>query len=460
MKSKKKQWKLHLTSVQIIPLVFFALIMAGTLLLMLPFATVSGKETSFLNALFTAATCVCVTGSVVVTTAVHWTLFGKIVILFLIQMGGIGIISVCALITLAARRKFSLSNILLLRDVYNLDSVSGIGRFLMRVIRGTLIVELVGMIGYLPVFIPQFGVVRGTWYSFFTSVSAFCNAGVDIIGPDSLIPYAFHPLVLITTILMIIMGGLGYVVWFDLIANLRNAWKQDNRKKHLFHFLNEHTHLVLRMTLILIVAGAVLVFAIEYDNPKTIGNMPLGAKILNSIFQSVTFRTAGFATIPQEHLKEATTLVGDVWMFIGGSPVGTAGGIKTVTIFILIANVWTFLRGRKETIVLRRSISEGLIRKATAIVSVHFVMVLFFCTGLMLFSGVGFTDAMYETISAISTVGLSRALTPLLNDIGKCIIILAMFMGRIGPISMLLLFNPHGTKKNQLHCARGRFIVG
>lgn len=462
---KTKKYLLNLlasrfSSAQIIPIAFLCLILVGALLLTLPISTAPGNQTSFLTALFTSTTSVCVTGSVVVETASHWSLFGKIVILFLIQFGGLGIIAVLGLVVFLAGQEFSLGGSLLLKDAYNLNSAKGIGRFLGRVYIGTLIVEFIGALGFMPAFIHRYGLLRGVWYSFFTSVSAFCNAGIDIMEPDSLVSYRSNPLVLLVTMTLIVLGGIGYVVWFDILSLRKKEFFRRAKIRTSFKRLSEHTRLIIILTAFYILIGAFFVFIFEYNNPGTLGPLPLRGKILNSFFESVTFRTAGFATFPQENMKETTSIIGIMLMFIGGSPVGTAGGVKTITVFVLIINVLAFIRDKDQVTILRRRIPDDVIRKAIAIITVHFVIASVLCICLMATSTLPFIDAMFEIMSAVSTVGLSRAVTPELNTIGRCIVILAMYLGRIGPISMLLFFNTGGTRNKGVRYADGRFIVG
>ncbi len=450
----------RLTSAQVIPVSFLIVIAVGTLLLMLPFSTASGEHTDFLTALFTSTTSVCVTGLVVVDTYIHWTLFGKIVILFLIQLGGLGMISVTSIIMLLAHKKFSLGMTVMLHDSFNLNSLSGLMRFLVRVFKGTLIVEGFGALMYMPAFIPQFGVLRGIWYSVFTSISAFCNAGIDIIGPDSLISYNSNGLVMFTTMLMIVLGGLGYIVWFDVLNGFRNGIRHRYNPIQIYKRFSEHTKLVLTLTLVLIVGGAAVIFVTEYSNPLTIGNMPLGDKILNSVFQSVTFRTAGFAAVPQQYLRESTCAFGDILMFIGGSPVGTAGGIKTVTFFAVILNAVSYIRNRNEAVVYNRRFSPDTIRKAAAVMTVSFFVSFVMLFLLMLFCDVTLADGIFEVLSATCTVGLTRGLTPFLGVAGRIIIIISMYLGRIGPISMALFFTSKKNDKNKVKHIPGGFIVG
>lgn len=446
----------HLKTTQIIPLGFLGLILIGSLLLMLPISTASGEVPDYSTALFTATTSVCVTGSVVVDTFSYWSHFGQAVILLLIQFGGIGIVSVVSLIIVFSRKKKSFVEVMLLRDSFNLDGMRGVAPFINRVFMGTITVELLGAIGYLFAFIPQFGVLGGIKNSIFTSVSAFCNAGIDIMGPDSLAKYHDKPVVLITTMFLIIAGGIGYVVWFDLGFQHKRIWKRNKNPQGS----GEHTKLVIRITLALILIGAVLTLILEWNNEKTIGNMPIWEKALNSTFQSVTYRTAGFTTFSQGDMHESTALIGDILMFIGGSPVGTAGGVKTVTIFVVVVNVISFIKGRYDVVIFGRRLSDELIRKANAIVAVHLLMALVLTTALVIAENSSLTDSLYEVMSAICTVGVSRGMTPNLSLAGRIIIILAMYLGRIGPISMALFFNTGGKNKNNIRFSRGRFIIG
>ena len=440
---------------QIIPISFLAAILVGTLLLLLPFSTAEGETTSLLTALFTATTSVCVTGLVVADTFSHWSLFGHIVILVLIQLGGFGVITVTSMIMLMAKKHFSLADRTLLQDAMNLDTRSGLLGFLRRVVKATFLVEGAGAFLYCFAFIPEFGPVKGIWVSVFTAISAFCNAGIDIIGPDSLIRYNQNPLVMGVTMALIVLGGLGYVVWFDVITKGKANW----RPNLFLRRLGEHTKLVLVLTAVLLAAGTLAVYLAEVGNPGTLGPMKAGDKWMNALFQSVTFRTAGFAAVPQQELTPATCAAGYFLMFIGGSPVGTAGGVKTVTVAIVILNAVSYIRGRRDTVIFRRSVSEELIRKSSAIVAVSISAVILLTILLLLTNPVSFTDCLYESVSALATVGLTRGLTPSLNGIGRILIIIGMFLGRIGPISMALFFTRAGGGSG-ISLAEGRFYAG
>ncbi len=444
----------RLTSAQIIPLGFLLLILLGTGLLWLPFAAAPGAHTSFLTALFTATTSVCVTGLVVVDTYAHWSLFGKLVILLLIQLGGLGVIAVSSSILLLMRRRLSIRDRVLLRDAFSLDSISGLVGFLRRVFVGVFAVEGVGALLYAFAFVPRYGLVKGVWFSIFHAVSAFCNAGLDLIGPDSLLSYADNAWVLSVTMALIVLGGLGFVVWFDCQAVL------GSRLRHGKARLSVHSRLVLWLTLALIASGTGLVLLLEYRNPATLGAMPFGQKLLHSLFQSVTFRTAGFAAIPQGGLMDATVLIGCLYMFIGGSPMGTAGGVKTVTMLVLVAEALAHVRGRSETVLLRRRVSPALIRKATSILFVSLTVSLGMSAALLLTDGLPLSDTLYEVFSATATVGLSKGITAHLSVAGRWIIILCMYLGRIGPISLALFFGGDEAQKNEIRHAKGSFYVG
>ena len=325
--------------------------------------------------------------------------------------------------------------------------------------RDIFIVEGIGAILSAFVFVPEFGNAKGIYVSIFHSVSAFCNAGIDVIGSDSLCRYSGNYFILFVTMMLIVLGGLGFVVWFD-VANAVGSLlsKKEGTKRIRLH---EQTKLVLALTTTLIVSGAVLTFLAEMDNPATMKNMSLGGKIWNSFFQSVTFRTAGFMTVSQKGLREVTALFGLMYMFIGGSPMGTAGGVKTVTFFALILYAISFLRDHEKPVVFNRSFSFETIRKAVAIILISFLVTSLLSIMLMFTDhGILMTDALFETFSATATVGLSRNLTATLTPAGRMIIIAAMYLGRIGPISLVMFFRGQKAKKNLLISAEGKYYMG
>ncbi len=438
-----KKQRLSISTTHIILLSFFIAIIIGAVLLCLPISSASGRATPFLDALFTATTSTCVTGLVVIPTVSSWSVFGQIVILLLIQIGGLGVITIMSGVMILLHKKMGIGDRLLLQDAFNLNSLSGLVRFVKRVVAGTLIIEGLGAALYMIVFIPQFG-AKGIWISIFTSVSAFCNAGIDIIAENSLCNYALNPIVNIVTCALIITGGIGYIVWWDVIRVLKHMPK---KKTKIFSALTLHSKIAITATLILIFLGAAFIFAFEYNNPQTIKDYTLFEKMQVSLFQSVTTRTAGFATVPQENLTNASSMVCLLLMFIGGSPVGTAGGIKTVTFVIILASAFSSIRNKEDTELFGRRLTKQAVSKAIAVTCMSFIIMFVSTVMLCAVTDASALDILYETVSATATVGLTRNLTTSLDSIGKLIIIMTMYLGRVGPISLAIAFNQ--KKQNQ-----------
>lgn len=440
----KKTSQLKLSTTQTVMLSFFLAILAGSILLALPFSSKSGEAVPYIDALFTATTSVCVTGLVTLPTVSTWSVLGQIIILVLIQIGGLGIITIMFGFMIGFHRKLGLGDRMLIQDAFNLNTLSGLVKFIRKVLLGTFVVEGIGALLYMTVFIPEYG-PKGIWISVFNSISAFCNAGIDIIAEDSLCSYALNPIINITTCLLIILSGIGYIVWWDFIR-VFDKFKQQKWK--CFRSLTLHSKIAISATFVLIAAGTFLFFVFEYHNPLTIGDYSFIEKLQAAFFQSVTTRTAGFATIPQQNLTNASAMVSLLLMFIGGSPVGTAGGIKTVTIVVLVASALATIRNKEDVVLFHRTVSKQAISKAVAVASISF-MVMFTSTVLLAaVTDASALDIVYETISATATVGLTRNLTPSLNLWGKIIIIVTMYLGRVGPISLLLAFNTQKEKKN------------
>ena len=452
--------RIRITPVHYIPLSFLLVIVVGALLLMFPAASAQGRQTDFLTALFTSTTSVCVTGLVVVDTYAHWSLLGQFIILVLIQIGGLGVVAVASMIMLIGRVKFNLGERMLLTDSLNIDRRRGLLSFLTRMFRGVFIIEMAGALLCAVKFVPMFGIKKGLWASLFQSVSAFCNAGMDVVGPNSMIDLRTSHILMFTTMFLIVAGGIGFVVWFDIIDGIRNGIRFRYSPSAFFSRFPEHSRLVIILTIGLILFGAAGIFVTEYSNPDTLGNMDLSGKIINSLFQSVTFRTAGFASIPQDKLRQISCMIGYLLMFIGGSPVGTAGGIKTITAFLFFMNAFSYINGKDENVVFHRRVPEDMMRKASAIVffslAAVFVMTVFLISG----GGIMLIDGLYEVISALGTVGLSRGLTPQLGTGGRIIIILSMYLGRIGPISMAIFFTGGNAPANAVKHSSGKFYVG
>lgn len=437
---KKKVF--HLASTHYILLSFLVAILVGSVLLAMPISSATGEGTPYIDALFTATTATCVTGLVTVPTVTHWSVFGQVVILILIQIGGLGIITIMAGIAALLHKKMGLADRVLLQDAFNLNTLSGLEAFVKKVIKGTLLIEGIGALCYMLVFVPEFG-LKGIWISIFTSVSAFCNAGIDILAENSLCDYAVNPIINITTALLIIIGGLGYIVWWDLLRVCK-----EKRAIKRFRMLTLHSKIVISTTILLIVAGGVLLLIFEYSNPNTMGGYSFLEKVEVAFFQSVTTRTAGFATIPQENLTNSSALVCMILMFVGGSPVGTAGGIKTVTFAVLVVSAIATIRNHKEVNLFGRALTKEAVSKAMAVAGMSFAILFVSTVLLSAVMQADLLDILYETISATATVGLTRNLTSSLNIYGKIIIIATMYLGRVGPISLAVAFNLKREKTN------------
>lgn len=431
--------KPRLSTTQLITLGFLAAVLAGSVLLMLPVSSASGEMTPYLDALFTSATSVCVTGLTVVDTFSHWSLFGKIVILLLIQLGGLGVISFTTGIMVLIGRKITLKDRLLLESAFNLDNLSGLVRFLGKVFKGTMLIEGVGALLSMPVFCPKYG-LRGIWISIFHSVSAFCNAGIDILGPNSLEPYANNLWLNLVTMALIILGGIGFIVWWDVLRVAGMVRRGEIRKGLFWQRLGLHTKITLFTTAVLIVGGWVLFLVMEWDNPETLGSLNPASRVLAALFQSVTTRTAGFATVPQSGLRTESVLLSVVLMFIGGSSVGTAGGVKTSTIALIFLSAASVVRGRETVTAYHRTIPEKLVRRASAIVAISLTTLVAATALLSLFQVGNLDDLLFETASALGTVGLTRGISAQLGAAGKLLITCCMYFGRVGPISLAIAF--------------------
>ena len=445
----EKLKKIRLTTTQLLATGFLGIILLGGILLWLPISNT--RPISLIDALFTAVTSVCVTGLVTVTPAVQFTLFGKIVLLILIQIGGLGIIACVTAFFIIMKRRISLKERVVILEAYSMESLSGMVAMILRILKGTICLEGIGALLYSFRFVPEFGVVKGIGYSVFHAVSAFCNAGIDILGDSSFIPYADSVVVNFTTILLVVLSGLGFTVWQDLGQNLKKVWKKELELRRLFKKLRLHSKIVLIMTSVLIVSGTLAFLLLEYNNPGTIGDMSFGEKLMSSLFHSVSTRTAGFATVPQGELTQGTMFTTCILMFIGGSPGGTAGGGKTTTIAMLILCCVSVLQNKKDVECFGRRIQADNIRTGICVVILAFVSLLAGTTLLTIFEGdVDFIRIMYETTSAIGTVGLSADLTSQLCTASKFVIMVLMYIGRLGPITFALAFGTGRKSKNHI----------
>lgn len=419
---------------------FLGVILLGAVLLYLPVSNT--QPIAFTDALFTSATSVCVTGLVTVVPASQFTLFGKVILLLLIQIGGLGVIACGTLFLFLLNKKITIQERVVLKEAYGADRLGGIVRLVRKVILGTFAVEGAGAVLYAFQFIPEYGLVRGIGYSVFHAVSAFCNAGIDILGSSSLSSYVTNPVINVTTILLIILSGIGFTVWFDVIDNNRRLVRGEVPKRWWFTRLRLQSKLAIMMTVFLILAGTVFVFLAEYGNPNTIGELSMGQKLMASMFQSVTTRTAGFCTVSQGALHTESKLFCAILMFIGGSPGGTAGGVKTTTFAMLFLACLTFVRGGNDTECMGRKITVANFRTGFAVVMVAFAVFIAGTIAVLFLEpdSILLENVIYETASAVGTVGLSADLTPRLCRASQYVLMVMMYIGRLGPLTMALMF--------------------
>ena len=404
MKKTGKQ-NIRWNTMKILAVGFLSVIFLGAVLLWLPVS--NEKSISFLDALFTSTSSVCVTGLVTIVPKYQFTITGKVILLILIQIGGLGVIACITAFFMLLKRKITVKERVVIQEAYNMNSLGGLVGLVRKILIGTVVVEGIGAVFYAIQFIRDYGVAKGIWYGIFHSISAFCNAGIDILGDDSLARYATDPLINIITMLLIILGGIGFTVWYDVIDNGKKIWHREIPGKWWFTRLKLHSKIAIITTGFLLIAGTVLNFALEYHNPATIGHLNTGQKLMVSAFQAVTTRTAGFSTFQQSGMYEETGFLNIILMFIGGSPGGTAGGLKTTTFALLFLAIY--------------------------ITGTTFVAVIEPDT-------ISFQRIMYETASAMATVGLSQDLTTHLRTGSKIVLMVLMYIGRVGPMTIALLF--------------------
>lgn len=442
----------RLSAMQIIAIAFLALIFLGAVLLCLPISSVSREATPFLTALFTATSATCVTGLSLVDTGMYWSGFGQAVILLLIQIGGLGFMTLVSMVFMLSHRKLGLKERMVLAQSMGVEELSGVLRLLRHVLIGTFSIEFLGTLVLTLHFCQDMGFWKALWWGVFHAVSAFCNAGFDIMGAvetgGSLTHLCTDPTVNVTIMLLIVLGGLGFVVW------------QDVAEHRSFRKLSVYTRLVLILSGALIVGGAALFALLEWNNYQTIGTMTTGEKLLVCLFQSVTTRTAGFYTVPQGALTDSSKAVSDVLMLIGGSSGSTAGGIKTVTFGLLLLSAWATARGKSRVTVFHRTIDEKQIRHAVAIAIL--MVAVSFGAGIFVSAtnGMPLEDSLYETISAIATVGLSTGITAGLNVASKLILIILMFFGRVGIMTISLGFLLTDQAKERYVYSETRMLIG
>ncbi len=455
-------YKSKLGPAQVLVLGFFIIIIIGSLLLSLPISSNSNQSTPYLDALFTATSATCVTGLVVVNTFAHWSLFGKVVIISLIQIGGLGFMTLVSMIFVLLGKRITLKDRLVMQEALGRDTTAGVVSFTKKIVRGTLCVEGVGALLLSIRFIPEYGVLKGAWYSVFHAISGFCNAGFDIIGDASLTPYVGDPIVNITIVTLIILGGLGFAVWVDVIEGVRQKFKMNKRFtwKQAFDRLSLHTKLVLTISLALIGIGFLFFFIAEFKNPGTFGPLSLKEKMFAALFQSVSPRTAGFNTIALDAMKDASKFMMMILMFIGGSPAGTAGGIKTIAAGVLVLSTIATIRGRESTEVFQRKIPLKTILRSLTVIMTSLGVVLGITIILSFTEQAQFIDLLFEAISGFATVGSTLGITPNLSFIGKVIIIINMFIGRLGPVTMVVaIMIKQGNHQSLIHYPEEKIIV-
>ena len=448
----RKRRRKPLSPMQIIALSFVLIIALGTFLLTRPIASRDGQSCPLLPALFTATSATCVTGLTPFDTWTQWSGFGQGVLLCLIEIGGLGFMSMATLFIFLLRRRIGLKQRMLMAQALSLNDMNGVVRLQKTVLLGSLSVEGLGALILTVHFLPRFGLGKSLWLGVFHSVSAFCNAGFDIFGflepGASLGQFQNDPVVLLTLGVLVIVGGLGFLVWEELA------------ERKPFRKCSVYCRLVLATTLVLLLAGWALTCLLEWNNPQTLGGMPVWQKLLGGLFQSITLRTAGFAAIDQAKLTEGGKAMSMLFMLIGGSSGSTAGGLKTVTFVVLALFLWARLRGRGTVCAFRRTIPDSQVMDAmtiaTAMVLLSFFGAVFICAT----SPVGFTNALYETVSALATVGLTAGTTGSLSVPAQCLIILYMYFGRVGGLTISLGFLSGDRVTERFRYAQTSLLIG
>lgn len=452
-KNRLRLWlskrRIALSPTQIIAITFALIIVTGALLLTMPAASKDGVSCGFLPALFTATSSTCVTGLVMFDTGSQWSTFGQVVIITMIEIGGLGFMSMASLVIFAFRRKVGLRQRMLMAQALSVNEMEGVVTLQKWVLGGSLSIQAIAALVLFFRFLPQYGAGKALWYGVFHAISAFCNAGFDIFGfGDSLVQFNSDPLVCITLMILVAVGGLGFFVWEEA-ARVRR-----------FKKFSVYTKLVLIASLVLTVGGAALIALVEWNNPDTLGTMGIGDKILNSFFQSVTVRTAGFDSIGQGSMTDAGKAISMALMIVGGSSGSTAGGIKTVTVVVLMLFLWSRARGRSTVCVFKRTVPAEKVMDAMTIVGI--VVGLAFFGGLFITatSPISFTDGLYEAVSAIATVGLTTGVTTSLSIPAQILIILYMYFGRVGVLTISLGFMMGDRSEERFRYAQTNLLIG
>ncbi len=446
-----------LSPTRLIALSFVVIIIIGSLLLSLPIANQQPGE--YINHLFVATSATCVTGLAPYAISEQYTFFGQAVILVLIQIGGLGFLTILMFLLLMGRQRLSLENRMMIQETYNIKTMQHIPKFLKKIFQYTFFFEGSGAILLTLYFSTKYSFKKALGYGVFHSISAFCNAGFDILGDSSLIAYNDNVFVNVVIALLIMAGGLGFIVHMDLQEKIKQGYKKNYSFRKILNTLSLQTKIVLIMTIGLLLLGMITFFFLEYNNSLAGYSEPV--KWLISFFQSVTLRTAGFSTISYANLKDATKLVMCIFMFIGGSPAGTAGGVKTVTIALLIAALKSNIQGENDIHIFKRSISFSDVKIALGILLISLSIAFCGLIALSIFENMAFIDLMFETFSAFGTVGITAGITSLLSNVGKIMIIVLMYIGRIGPLTMVLVFTrQRHNGMVELHYPKEDIVIG
>ena len=449
---RRLRWKKGLSPAQSIAIAFAVIILIGTILLSLPAASRTGEAHSVVDALMAATSATCVTGLVPGDTFTMWSDFGQTVLLVLIELGGLGFMSMASLVILLLRKKVGLRQRMMMAQALSLDDMQSVWKLQKWVLGGSLLIQLTGAGVLFLRFLPDYGVGTALKWGAFHSVSAFCNAGFDLFGQlqpgASLMPFQNDPVVLLTLSALIAVGGLGFFVWEEVV------------RLHSFKKFSVYTKLVLLATAVLILSGTLLTLVFEWNNPATLGPMSVGEKLLNGFFQSVTLRTAGFAAVDQALLTDSGKAVSMVLMFIGGSSGSTAGGLKTVTFVVLILFILARIRGKRHVTVFRRTVPTEKVTDAMTLTSVMFLLALFGGIFICATSPVDLTNGMFESVSALATVGLTAGVTPLLSLPAKLLIIVFMYFGRVGVLTLSLGFLSGDKAQERFRYATTNLLIG
>jgi len=456
LKIKIPKFKLQPT--QILVIGFSAIILIGAILLNMPIASVKGESLGFLNALFTATSAVCVTGLVVADTGTYFSLFGQIVIISLIQIGGLGFMTMATTVFLILGKRITLRERLVIQEALNEENLQGVVRLTRQILLTTFLIELAGAALLSTRLIPMYGFAKGIYFSLFHSISAFCNAGFDLFGGyRSLVSFVNDPVIILTIGSLIMVGGLGFTVILDIYRHRG------------FRRICLHSKIVLSMTAFLIAAGFIFFYVVEIKNPKTIGSSELTetGRVLSALFQSITPRTAGYNSIDQDAMTNASKFMTIILMFIGASPASTGGGIKTTTASLIFLMMLAVVKGQDDIVIFRKRISHSIGMRAIAIVVISLTILVGVTMVVSLAEAdktspmFSFVNIFYEVASAFGTVGLTTGITRDLTDISKVFLILTMFAGRLGPLTLALAFaRRHSRKKPVIKYPEDKLMIG